>query len=207
MANGTGVTDTAGNALSTANLLFAGQAYTYDTTAPTITSVTTGHAAGMNTQGKLEQNDTITVVFSESMKVSNFCSAWTTGDSSDQSLSGSSGGVVVTINDGTGTTNDSLTLTSTACTFNFGTVDLGSNAYVSGGNVSFGTSGSNFSIINWTASTHTLVITLGKQVTGGGTVGSVSSSALKYTASTSITDSAGNTVGNSPFTTAVGAQF
>ena len=119
---------------------------------PTISSVTL--ANGGATQGKLEKSDTITVVFSAQMSVSSFCSTWS-GDTTNQTLSGSSD-VTITVTDGTGATNDSLTVTSATCTFRFGSINLGSNAYVSGGNATFGGSGNNKSTIQWTADTRTL---------------------------------------------------
>ena len=63
--------------------------------------------------------------------------------------------VIVTVTDGTGATNDSITVTSGTCTFHFGSINLGSNAYVSGGDAIFWGNGSNKSTITWTAATHT----------------------------------------------------
>ena len=155
-----------------------------DTTAPTVSSLTLTNGSG--TAGMIDKGDTITVVFSEQMSASSFCSTWTTGDTNDQSLTGNAD---VTLTDG-GASNDTLTVSSGTCTFNFGSINLGSTAYITGGNATF--SGGN-SGINWTASTHTLVIVLGAQ-SGSGTTGTVASSTAVYTPSSSITDSAGNAV-------------
>jgi hypothetical protein len=168
---------------------------------PTISSVTL--ANGGTIQGRLEKGDTITVVFSAQMSVSSFCSAWS-GDSSDQLLN-SNNDVTVMATDGMGATNDSLTVTSASCTFRFGSINLGSNAYVSGGNATFSGTGSSRSSIGWTAATRTLTITLGAQT--GGTVATVTSSTPIYTASGSITDSAANAITNSPFTLPAAKQF
>jgi prepilin-type N-terminal cleavage/methylation domain-containing protein len=154
-----------------------------------------------STPGKLEKSDTIDVTFSTPMSVSSFCTAWS-GDGSDQSLN-SNGNVTVTVHDGVGATNDSISVTSASCTFNFGSIDLGSNAYTSGGDSTFSGNGSNKSTITWTASTHTLSITLGR---ASGTLGTVASSAPSYAAG-SITDSGGAAVANSPFTLANATQF
>jgi prepilin-type N-terminal cleavage/methylation domain-containing protein len=167
---------------------------------PTISSVTL--ANGGATQGRLEKLDTITVVFSAQMKVSSFCSTWS-GDASDQSLAVNND-VTVTVSDGTGATNDALTVASATCTFQFGSIDLGSNAYVSGGAATFNGTGANKSKITWTTATHTLTITLG---TASGTFGTVTSSTPIYSASGSITDSAGGSINNSPFTLAAAKQF
>jgi hypothetical protein len=168
---------------------------------PTIASVTL--ANGGTIQGRLEQNDTITVVFSAQMSVSSFCSAWS-GDASNQSLN-SNNDVTVTATDGSGATNDSLTVTSATCTFRFGSINLGSNAYLSGGNATFSGVGGSRSSIGWTAATRTLTITLGAQT--GGTVATVTSSTPIYTASGSITDVGGNPLANSPFTLPAAKQF
>ena len=89
-------------------------------------------------------------------------------------------------------------MTSATCTFRFGSINLGSNAYVSGGNATFGGSGNSKSTITWTATTHTLTITLGAD--RAGTLATVNSSTPIYTASGLITDSPGAAISNSPFT-------
>ncbi len=167
---------------------------------PTISSVTLANVSG-GTAGMIEKGDTVTIVFSAQMKVSSFCSAWS-NDASNQSLSNNSD-VTVTVADG-GASNDSLTVASATCTFNFGSLDLGSNGYVSSSATFKGTN-SNKSTIAWTASTHTLVITLGAKTAG--TTATVASSAPVYTASGAIVDTAGAVLGNSPYNLAGGKKF
>ncbi len=190
------LTDAAG-AVATKNL-----SLTITASSPTISSVTL--ANGGSIQGRIEEDDTITVVFSQQMSVSSFCSTWS-NDASNQALN-SNGDVTVTVTDGIGATNDSLTVTSATCTFRFGSINLGSNAYLSGGNATFSGNGSNKSSIGWTAATNTLVITLGAK-TGAGTPATVASSTPIYTASGLITNSSGVAVSNSPFTLAAAKQF
>ena len=96
---------------------------------------------------------------------------------------------------------DGITITNTSgtgcTTFNLGTIDMASNAYVTAAAVFGGTGGN--TTIAWTASTKTMVITLGALKSG--TVATVSTKTSPiYTASPLITDSAGGTIGNSPFT-------
>jgi type II secretory pathway component PulJ len=169
---------------------------------PTITGVVL--ANGGATPGLMEKGDTITATFSTQMSVSSLCSTWS-GDASNQSLTGSSD-VTVTVADGTGATNDSITVTSATCTFHFGSINLGSNAYVISGGATFGGSGSNKSTVAWTAATHTLVITLGTKA-GAGTLATVATSTPIYAASGSIVDSVGTALSNSPFTPAAAKQF
>ena len=165
--------------------------------APAISSVTLTN--GGTTAGKLEKGDKITVVYSAQMKVSSFCSTWS-GDTTNQTLSASND-VTVSVSNGA---TDALTVSSATCTFNFGSINLGSSSYVSS-SAAFGGTSTNVSKIAWTASTHTLVITLGALKSGA--VGTVSSSTPIYTASGSIVDSAGADLSNSPFTLSAGKQF
>ena len=168
----------------------------------TISSVALQNRSG-GIAGKIEKGDQITVTYSETMQVSSFCPAWS-GDSTNQSLA-ANGDVTVTVHDGTGATDDSITVASTTCTFNFGTIDLGSNSYVSGGNATLSGSGSNKSTITWTAAAHTLTITLG--ASGGGTLNIVASCTPTYTASASITSTAGGILTNSPYVLATNQYF
>jgi hypothetical protein len=170
---------------------------------PTISSVTLANVATGGTAGRIEKGDTITVVFSAQMKVSSMCSTWAT-DTSNQALNVNND-VTVSLTDGTSPTHDTLSVTSATCTFNFGTLDLGVSTYVGSGSTTFVGSGTSKSMIAWTASTFTLVITLGVQ-SATGTVATVATSAPIYTAG-AIKDSAGTALGNSPFTLAAGQKF
>jgi hypothetical protein len=163
--------------------------FTVDTTTPTVSSVTLVN--GGSAAGKVEKGDQIVIVFSEQMKVNSFCSAWTSGDSSDQSINGNNQ-VTVTLTDG-GASSDSISVSSSTCTFNFGSIGLGNVGYVTGGNATFSGTSGNKSTIAWTASTRTLTITLGAKG-GSGTIpaAAVSSSTATYTPSSSVADSAGN---------------
>ena len=151
------------------------------------------------TAGTIEQGDTVDVVFSTTMKVSSFCSTWS-NDANNQSITADNA-VTVSVSNAS---PDTLTVTSTSCTFNLGSLGLGSTSYVSAAATFKGT-GANASTITWNASTHTLSITLGTKTAG--TPANVASSAPTYTASGSIQDSAGGTLGNSPYTLAAAKQF
>jgi hypothetical protein len=168
------------------------------TVGPTITSVVLVNNGA--TAGKLEKTDTIEITFSATMKVSSFCSTWTTGDAADQALSGNND---VSVNVSNAAT-DVVTVTSATCTFNFGSLDLGSAAYVTAATTFTGT-GANKSTIAWTAATHKLVITLGTLQTG--TVATVASSAPTYTASASVVDPNSSAVFNSPLALATATRF
>jgi large repetitive protein len=173
--------DKAGNAIT--SLPVTGAVYTVDT-APTITSLQLVNGSG-NTAGKIEKGDQIKVTFSKAMDTTSFCNGW-----SGTTINGN-GQVVLTITDGTGGTNDKVTVTTASgCTFSFGTADLGSNAYISGGGATFSGSGGNASSIAWTSGTNTLTITLGTK-SGAGTVATVASSNAVYTPSAAIADTYG----------------
>jgi hypothetical protein len=168
---------------------------------PSVTNVVLANAATGGTAGRVGSDDTITVVFSAQMKVSTLCSAWTSGDTNNQLIT-ANGAVTVTLTD---STNDTITVTSTACTFNFGSINLGSG-YLTGTAAKFSGSFSSASTIAWTANTHTLVITLGAQ-SSGSTPSTVASSTPIYTPSTSIRDTPGAAVSPTTFTLPTIRQF
>jgi prepilin-type N-terminal cleavage/methylation domain-containing protein len=177
--------DKAGNAIT--SLPVTGAVYTVDTS-PTITALQLVNVSG-NIAGKVEKGDQIKVTFSKALDTTTFCSGW----DGTTALSGN-GQVVVTVTDGTGATNDKLTVTTASgCTFNFGTVDLGSTAYISAGNASFSGNGGNASTIAWSSGTNTLTITLGTK-SGSGVVAVVALSTAVYTPSAAIQDPYGTAV-------------
>ena len=163
---------------------------------PTITSVTLANGTG--TAGTIDKGDTITIVYSAQMKVAGFCSTWAT-DTSNQSLSADND-VTVSVSNGN---PDAVTVTSATCAFNLGSINLASNSYTSVA-ATFKGATTNKSTITWTASTRTLVITLGAKTAG--TVANVATSTPIYTAGP-LLDSAGGSLGNSPFTLAAGKKF
>ena len=162
----------------------------------TITSVQLKNGTG-NTSGQIDQGDSFIVVFSAPMNESTLCAAWS--GNGNQSTTGT-----VTVTDGTGATHDVLTV-SAGC-LSLGSIDLGSSAYVSGGNVTFSGGGGNATTITWAAATNTLTVTLGKKG-GAGAVASVATSSSVYTSAAGVTDSFGDPVTNSPFALAAGKQF
>ncbi len=165
---------------------------------PTIVSVTLANGTG--TAGTIEAGDTVTVVFSAQMDVSDFCSTWIS-DTSDQVLNTVSD-VTVLVSNGN---PDALTVTSGTCTFNFGTLNLASNSYASVAATFKGSTTSTRSTIAWTTATHTLVITLGAKTAG--TLANVTTSTPIYTAPTTLSDTAGALLSNSPFTLPAGKKF
>ena len=171
---------------------------------PTIVSVTLANGTG--TAGRIDKGDTIKVVFSGTMNLSTLCSAWPTTDTANQTLSADSD-VGVTVTDGTtSSVHDVITVSSAVCgTFNFGSLDLGVQTYVTGGNAVFAGTSTNKSSITWTTSTHTLLITLGAKGASG-TVATISTSTPIYTAGP-VTDTGGGSLSNSPKTLTAGKQF
>ena len=167
-----------------------------DATAPTISSVLLSNGG---TASRIDQGDTMTITFSESMVASRLCSSWTS-DTTPYAINSNSA-VTIRVVNGTGLTNDKLVIQSAlgCATSDFGTLDLGSSAYV-GGNIDFVGNGSNSSSITWEPNTRTLMFTLG----GGGPVVLVPPATPTYTIS-APTDLAGIVVSNSPFTAITGA--
>jgi hypothetical protein len=157
---------------------------------------------GSSAKGKVESGDSFAVEFNSPIAVNSMCSAWT-GNGTNHALTGNSE-VTVTLTDGTGATDDMLTVSSSKCTFHLGNIDLGSNAYVSGGGASFGGTGSNKSVLEYKAASHTLEVELGTK-SGSGTIGKVSSSAATFTPDANLADEFGNVFPG--FTTTTTAQF
>lgn len=178
------------------------------TVAPfSIVSVLLKGAPG-NTHGQIEKGDSVVIQFSAPINVTAFCSSW--AGPGNQSLG--SDNTIATITDGPLATDDLLSVSRTNGTcgsndINFGSIDLGSPLYVSGGDVIFGNS-TNSTIITWTANSDTLTIQLGHQRSGSGSPGTtaqVPSSAPIYTST--VTDQVGDPTSNSPFPVPAGVQF
>ncbi|HZT66155.1 MAG TPA: hypothetical protein VFA11_10240 [Acidimicrobiales bacterium] len=153
-------------------------------------SVATTNVTG-GTRGLAETGDILTVVFSPGLNPATLCSSW---PSRNQKVKGT-----VAINDNAGSTgNDTLTvgaINGSACggTFTFGTVDLGSAGYVTGGSVSF--TNSTITLSSPMGSPATLVITLGS-ASGTGTPTRVTSgNPAIYTPATAIQNTSGVSIG------------
>jgi len=175
----------------------------------TIGSVQLKNGTG-GTPGKIEKGDQIIVTFSTGMNADSFCPGWSSNLSD----------ATVTVRDGTAT-NDTITVATPSCTFRFGSIDLGSNAFVSGGDVTFSGSGvGNSSSITWNAGTLQLTIALGNKNNGvgsGGTLGTLtgaplpapvySAEVVPTTTTTYIKDSTLASINNSPFALPSGVEF
>jgi hypothetical protein len=175
----------------------AGQAYTYDTTAPVPTDFALANVSG-GTAGTVENGDTLTITFSEVLDASSLCSTWS--NSGTQTLSGSgSNQVQLTITDAGA--NDSFSITDTGngdcggdTNFHLGAISLGGN-YVS---TTRNFTGNGASVITWNPTTQKLTIKFG---TPTGSVNSgVVAGAPTYTPSTAIEDIAGNAMSATLFT-------
>ncbi len=163
---------------------------------PYVTSVALVDGSGV--AGRAGAGDTVVITFADTIKPSTFCSTW--GASGDQSLAADNQ-VTVSLNQVTAA--DTLTVSATGCTFNFGSINLGSTAYTTA-TATFLGAGANRSTITWTAATSTLTITLG--ATASAALGTVASSAVVYTPSTAVQSTSGVALGGT-FTTPVRAQL
>ncbi|WP_018760636.1 beta strand repeat-containing protein [Arthrobacter sp. 135MFCol5.1] len=182
------LTDAAGNTGSAT----AASSTTKDTVAPTIMSIV---LANGGTVGTADAGDTITIVYSEFMDATKFCSSWTTPGT--QNLNANND-VTVTFNH-TSSTN-SMTVSSKTCTLNVGTISLGATAnYASTTSpVVFVGANAGASTVSWNPATNTLIVRLGSPKNNTGAQGTnIAADVPVYTASSSLTDAAGN-----PFATA-----
>jgi hypothetical protein len=163
---------------------------------PFVTSVALVNGPGI--AGRATQGDQVIVTYSDAMNPSSFCSSWS--GSGDQVLNGNNQ-VAVSVNQAGG--GDTLTVSATGCTFNFGSIALGSTGYTTS-TATFVGAGANRSTITWTAATRTLTITLG--ATASSALGTVASSTATYTPSTSQQNTSARLMGGT-FATGNVQQF
>jgi hypothetical protein len=172
-------TDAAGNAGTQ-----SGYSVTVDNTVPTGTDVQTTN--GGATAGLAEAGDKITFSFSEALDPNSILSGW----------SGAATNVVVRLNDGNGSGNDTVTVFNAANTTQLplGSVNLGRADYTSS-SITFGATGTASSM---TMSSSTITITLGTQSAAATTAGATGT--MTWTPSSSATDAAGNGVSTTTVT-------
>lgn len=173
---------------------------TKDVTAPAVTNVVLSNSGG--NLGRIEENDVVTVTYSEPLDASKICSNWSS-DTATQTISGNNQ-VTVTVN-----SSDSLSVsvTNSGCsTFRFGTVALGKD-YENSGSVSFRGSGSRASTVVWNPTTKTMAITLGELDSGTPNSTAQSAAAAKFTPSSSLSDIAGNALPTTQFTSPTASSF
>ncbi|MDI2037317.1 hypothetical protein [Paenarthrobacter nitroguajacolicus] len=158
-----------------------------DTTAPTVTNVQLGNGGVAN---KLDKGDTVTLTFSEALKASTICSTWT-NNSTTQTINGN-GQVTVSV-----TAQDTLTVTSSVCAINLGSVALGAD-YTSTALTLNGNGNGNVSSLAWNPTAKTLTITLGTGGTGDKTVPTDPAVFPTYNPAAGLTDIAGNKLDTAP---------
>jgi hypothetical protein len=174
------VTDGAGNS-GTATTTFA-----MDNTSPAGADVQTSNVGG-GTSGRPELGDQITFTFTEMIKPASLQAGWT----------GSSTNVVVRINDGGLTGNDTLTVWNAAnsAQLPIGTVNLGGSGYVPLlTNATFGATGTASTMLQ---SGSTITINLGRPnslLTGTAS----GSGTMQWTPAAGATDLAGNACSTAP---------
>jgi hypothetical protein len=156
---------------------------TYDPTPPKVTAI---NFTNGGTSGKVDQNDVISVTFSEQLAVSTLCSNWS-NDTINHSLS-TANDVTVLVADNA--SNDRLTVSSGSCTLSLGTIMLGGNYTASP--ATFRGTGAGASVVAWNATTNVLTITLGTM--SGSVLTGVTAGKPSYTppSSPAIKDRAGN---------------
>ncbi len=182
-------TDAAGNVSSSST----GLTITIDTTKPAPTSVV---LANGGVAQKIDSGDTGTITFSEAMRPSTFCSAWA-DNSTPQSLTNAT----ITITDAGG--SDTLSVSSSSCTFGLGTWVIGD--YVGGGGGSTATFTN--STVAWNPGARTLTVTIGTLNTFVTIKTGVAQLAQVYTPNAARTDLAGNAVVTTTFTNPTASGF
>jgi len=149
--------------------------------------------ANGGTAGRIDQGDSATVTFNGVLNATSVCSTWT--NSGNQTVSGT----ITFTNNGN---NDYFTVSGTSCgTARFGTVYSGASYVTGGGTVSFAGS-----TIAWNPSTKNLTFTFGTRSGTSYSTG-VTAGFPGYAASANVTDTSGNPVSTSTFTSASTSGF
>lgn len=134
--------------------------------------------------GQAEAADRVTVTFPRALDASTLCSAWVAAPTTTQSIVANNA-VVVTVADG-GTANDVLSVTTSACTFNLGSIDLGSAGFTANGSLAFcGNGNGGRSTITYDPATFQVTVALGARG-GTGTAGTAADVTATFTASSSL---------------------
>lgn len=164
-------TDVAGNSKTQ-----SGYSVVVDNTAPAGSAIAT--ANGGSTSGLAQAGDSISFTYSKAIDPNSILSGW----------SGSSTSVVLRLNNGAGSNNDTVTVYNAANSTQLplGSVNLGRTDYTSA-NITFGATGTASSMA---MSGNTITITLGTQSAAATTAAGTGT--LTWTPSASATDPAGN---------------
>ena len=168
-------------------------------------SLATVNAAFLGNTRQAEAGDTLTVIYSEQMLASTLC----TGTATSVGTRSFSATVTITSN-GAPSGNDQLGIASVGTLtcpgdgiLHFGTVDLGSPAYVTSGTASFILS---TVALTQTATSATISITLGVAL-GSASVRITAGTSAIYTPDPALTDTAGKSIGLSTALSTATTQF
>jgi hypothetical protein len=147
--------------------------------------------ANGGTAGRADAGDTVTIPYSEPIDATTFCSSWQNNGTTQSSTAS----VTITFN-GSASGSDKFDNTIVSgCSFNFGSVALGTN-YVTAGTATYAAS-----TVSWNPSNNTLTISLGGTPTlgGGATLKTaVVAATPSYTPSGSLTDLGGQPISPTP---------
>jgi hypothetical protein len=173
------LTDTAGNSKTQ-----TGFSVTVDNTAPSGTDVQVTN--GGTTAGLAESGDKVTFSFSKAIDPNSILAGW----------SGAATSVVVRLNNGSGSGNDTVTVfnSTNATQLPLGSVNLGRADYTSA-NITFGATGTASSMV---MSGNTVTITLGTQSAAATTAAATGT--MSWTPSATATDGAGNALSTTAVT-------
>ena len=144
----------------------ASATFSVSVTGPTATDVQTVNGGGGQT-GRANQGDIVRATYSEALDVSSLCATWSNNALSQ--VLNTDNLVQVTINDNAVGGNDQLVVTILgACGggFRFGSVNLGSASFITGGAAVFSGVGTAKSTVAWDPATKQLTVTLGAKSSG-----------------------------------------
>ncbi|HEY3671328.1 MAG TPA: hypothetical protein VGN51_10375 [Acidimicrobiia bacterium] len=169
-------------------------AATVDVAAPEPIALALTNVTG-GTPGVIDPElDQLSVRFSEALEVDSICSTWS-DNAMNQTLTGDD--VVVTITDNAG--DNTLNVTTTQCSLNFGAISLGTD-YLTGPTATFSGTGTHSSTLRWNVATHTLTLELGDLASGTLQSTPTAAATVTYTPANALVDLANNHITTSGFT-------
>lgn len=137
--------------------------------APTPVDILLRNSQNLLQAGRPKPGDTIEVTFSHAMDVASLCPTWS-NDAANQAITANDVVRVEILDNAAPSGNDSIRVTTTtaACggDFRFGSVDMGSPLFVTGGNAIFSGAAPSQSTVTWDAAARRLVVTLGARSGG-----------------------------------------
>jgi hypothetical protein len=199
LASATAVRDVAGNFAAT----FSTQSVSDEARPIPVALAVANVSGGGGTVGRPEKGDTVTITWSEALLADSICTSF--DDSSVVTVDGNDSQAITRIKDHAAaptTTFDQLDVTTFPCALNFGSMTLGSTAYVTATRTFAANPSADRTSGTWNPTAKTFQLKLG---TASGATVVVASSTVVYTPDPDLADLSGNLASGTA--TSTGTQF